>query len=220
MATKNFVPRGNLEGGIGTQSKQWGSGSFGQIQVSSKLSGSASSTGSFGALEIGGGHFTSASLAAGGSGGVSSYTDLTNVPAGIISGSGQLPSGIISGSDQLPSGIVSASVLSSGTQGTITLTTNGVAANIDSGLQIGDSPTFAGLTTTGDITVQGKLTAQEYIVSSSVTTMSVQQASGSTAFGNDQIDVHQFTGSLFVTSSALTIDTLGSVSASALDPFS
>ena len=216
MATKNFVPRGNLEGGIGTQSKQWGSGSFGQIQVSSKLSGSATSTGSFGALEIGGGHFTSASLAAGGSGGVSSYTDLTNVPAGIISGSGQLPSGIISGSDQLPSGIVSASVLSSGTQGTITLTTNGVAANIDSGLQIGDSPTFAGLTTTGDITVQGKLTAQEYIVSSSVTTMSVQQASGSTAFGNDQIDVHQFTGSLFVTSSALTIDTLGSVSASAL----
>ena len=31
--------------------------------------------------------------------------------------------------------------------------------------------------------------------------------------GNDQIDVHQFTGSLFVTSS-LTIDTLGSVSGS------
>ena len=84
MATKNFVPRGNLEGGIGTDSKKWGSGSFGQIQVSSKLSGSASSTGSFGQLVVGGGTFTSASLAAGGSGGVSSYTDLTNVPQELL----------------------------------------------------------------------------------------------------------------------------------------
>ena len=63
MTTKNFVPRGNLEGGIGTDSKQWGSGSFGQVQVSNKVSGSASSTGSFGnvqvsTLKIGGGHFT------------------------------------------------------------------------------------------------------------------------------------------------------------------
>ena len=47
-------------------------------------------TGSFAGLEIGGGTFTSASLAAGGSGGVSSYTDLTNVPVGIVSGSSQI----------------------------------------------------------------------------------------------------------------------------------
>ena len=66
---------------------------------------SGSGTGSFGVINVGGGIFTSASLAAGGSG-VSSYTDLTNVPSGIISGSGQL---LISGSGQLPSGIISGS---------------------------------------------------------------------------------------------------------------
>jgi hypothetical protein len=51
--------------------------------------------------------------------------------------------------------LVSGSALSSGTQGTVTLTTNGVAANVDTGLQTGDSPTFAGLTVTGDLNVTG-----------------------------------------------------------------
>ena len=166
MATKNFVPRGNLEGGIGTQSKKWGSGSFGQIQVSSKLSGSASSTGSFGQIVVGGGTFTSASLAAGGSGGVSSYTDLTNVPANIISGSEQLPSGIISGSSQLPSGIVSASVLSSPTQGTIRLANNGVNTDVDSGLQTADSPTFTGLSISTHITASGNISASGTVFAS------------------------------------------------------
>ena len=90
---------------------------FTAVTSSGDISGSG--TGSFGVINVGGGIFTSASLAAGGSG-VSSYTDLTNVPAGIISGSGQLPSGIISGSGQLPSGLISGSaqitsVLPSGT---------------------------------------------------------------------------------------------------------
>ena len=90
---------------------------FTAVTSSGDISGSG--TGSFGVINVGGGIFTSASLAAGGSG-VSSYTDLTNVPAGIISGSGQLPSGTISGSGQLPSGLISGSaqitsVLPSGT---------------------------------------------------------------------------------------------------------
>jgi len=79
---------------------------FTAVTSSGDISGSG--TGSFGVINVGGGIFTSASLAAGGSG-VSSYTDLTNVPAGIISGSGQLPSGTISGSGQLPSGLISGS---------------------------------------------------------------------------------------------------------------
>ena len=158
MATKNFVPRGNLEGGIGTDSKQWGSGSFGQVQVSNKVSGSASSTGSFGnvqvtTLKIGGGHFTSASLAAGGSGGVSSYTALTNVPVGIVS----------------------SSVPSSPSQGTIRLATNGVNTDVDSGLQTADSPTFVGVTLSG-----GQLTAN---ITGSVSASST--ATGS--FGNLQV---------------------------------
>ena len=52
-------------------------------------------------------------------------------------------------------GVISGSSLSSAAQGTVTLTTNGVAANVDTGLQTGDTPTFAGLTIAGDLTVTG-----------------------------------------------------------------
>ena len=72
-----------------------------------------------------------------------------------------------------------------------------------------DSPTFAGLTTTGDVVVQGTLTAETYIVSSSVTTMSVQQASGSTIFGDSLDDTHQITGSLSVTGSVTAVSFIG-----------
>ena len=62
-------------------------------------------------------------------------------------------SGIVSSSAQIDTnffdidGLVSASSLSSPSQGTVKLTTNGVAGgNVDTGLQTGDSPTFSGLT--------------------------------------------------------------------------
>lgn len=42
-------------------------------------------------------------------GGVTSYTQLTNIPTGIFSSSVQLPTGIISGTAQLPSNIISSS---------------------------------------------------------------------------------------------------------------
>jgi hypothetical protein len=58
-----------------------------------------------------------------------------------------------SGLTGVPTGIVSASVLSSATQGTAVLTTNGVAGStIDLGLETTDSPSFAGVTA-GNITV-------------------------------------------------------------------
>ena len=64
--------------------------------------------------------------------------------------------GVISASAQiLNAGIVSASVLSTPSQGSVTLTTNGVATALDLGVQSGDSPTFAGLTVNGDLTVTG-----------------------------------------------------------------
>jgi|5B_taG_2_1085324.scaffolds.fasta_scaffold00145_25 hypothetical protein len=50
MATKNIVPRANLEGGIGTTSKRWGSGSFQYLTNASTIGGShitGSFTGSF-----------------------------------------------------------------------------------------------------------------------------------------------------------------------------
>jgi hypothetical protein len=59
----------------------------------------------------------------------------------------------------LPSGTVSGSSAASSTQGQFALTTNGVAAAaVDLGLQAGDSPTFAGLTLTGNLEVQGTTT--------------------------------------------------------------
>ena len=53
----------------------------------------------------------------------------------------------------------------------------------------------------GDLIVTGSITAQNYIVSSSVTYMTTSYASGSSAFGDTQADVHQFTGSVQITGS-------------------
>ena len=55
-------------------------------------------------------------------------------------------------------GVVSGSTFSSPSQGTVRATLNGVSQDVDTGLQIGDSPTFTNLTLTGDLTVQGTQT--------------------------------------------------------------
>ena len=53
----------------------------------------------------------------------------------------------------------------------------------------------------GDLSVTGSIIATNYIVSSSVTYMTTSFASGSSMFGNDGNDVHQFTGSVQITGS-------------------
>ena len=58
----------------------------------------------------------------------------------------------------LPANTVSGSSFSSPSQGTVRATINGVNTDVDTGLQTGDSPTFASLTLTGDLTVQGTTT--------------------------------------------------------------
>ena len=45
----------------------------------------------------------------------------------------------------------------------------------------------------GNVVVEGDITAQNYIVSSSVTNITTQELSGSTIFGDDTDDTHQFT---------------------------
>ena len=50
----------------------------------------------------------------------------------------------------------------------------------------------------GNITSLGSVTANQYIVSSSVTNTAIATASGSTAFGDTSDDTHEFTGSLSV----------------------
>ena len=49
---------------------------------------------------------------------------------------------------------------------------------------------------TGNIVAEGNITAQNFIVSSSVTSITYQSLSGSTLFGDDIGDTHRFTGSL------------------------
>lgn len=59
----------------------------------------------------------------------------------------------------------------------------------------------------GDLTVSGSITAHEYILSSSITNIEIQNVSGSSNFGNDLEDTHIFTGSVIVTGS---VDVSGS----------
>ena len=74
---------------------------IGHVTSSGNISGSSSSTASFGTYLGDGSQLT----------GITSVTtsSIQNLGIGIISGSSQLPSGIISGSSQLPSGVVSGS---------------------------------------------------------------------------------------------------------------
>jgi len=50
----------------------------------------------------------------------------------------------------------------------------------------------------GELIVAGNITAQQYIVSSSVTQLTTLQRSGSTIFGDSTDDTHQFTGSILL----------------------
>ena len=84
---------------------------------------------------------------------------------------------------------VSASVLSSPSQGSAVLTTNGVAGlTIDLGLQTGDSPQFVGLTLTGDAAVNGgdiTTTAATFnLVNSNATTVNFAGAATTLNIGN------------------------------------
>jgi hypothetical protein len=88
---------------------------------------------------------------------------------------------------------VSASSLSSGAQGEVTLTTNGVAGStIDLGLQTSDSPTFVGLTLTGNLVVLGTASFQN-TQNLLVGDRFVLFASGSNTAGDGGIIVQQGT---------------------------
>ena len=58
---------------------------------------------------------------------------------------------------------------------------------------------------TGNIDVKGNVTARNFIVSSSVTSIEYQNLSGSTIFGDSADDTHQFTGSIEATNVTASI---------------
>jgi hypothetical protein len=99
-----------------------------------------------------------------------------------------------------------------GTTNAVTFATvdTGQGANelydMDQNVLTTSSPTFADLTATGTVTAQEFHT--EFV------SASIIYQSGSTKFGDTTDDIHQFTGSLAVTGSNLTITTGGNVSGS------
>ena len=66
---------------------------------------------------------------------------------------------------------------------------------------VGHITSSGNIKTTGNIVAEGDITAQRLIVSSSVTNLIIAEKSGSTTFGDDIGDTHRFTGSLVVTGS-------------------
>ena len=89
--------------------------------------------------------------------------------------------------------VISSSVLSSPGQGQVLLTTNGVAGStIDLGLEATDSPTFVGLTLTGDLVVLGTASFQN-TQNLLVADRFILFASGSNTTGDGGIVVQQGT---------------------------
>jgi len=71
------------------------------------------------------------------------------------------------------------------------------------------SNTFNGLQTiNGNLIITGSITANQYVISSSVINETIVFSSGSTIFGNSLDDTHIFTGSLLVTGSLFVTGSL------------
>ena len=105
----------------------------------------------------------------------------------------ELENTLISSSVQIASDITGSWTPSSASFSSRTTTIEG-SGGIQ-GVGTSNSPTFAGLTATGDITTTGDVIAENYIVSSSVTYLTQSFSSGSTIFGDSIDDMHHFTGS-------------------------
>lgn len=115
-----------------------------------------------------GGHVVSGSIP---------FDNLLNIPT-LVSSSIQikdgLPSGVISSSAQVQAigTFISASSIAQTSQGTVQLTNNGVAQTaVDLGLQTSDSPTFAGLTLSGDASGINLTLTGDLVVQGSTTTL-------------------------------------------------
>jgi len=164
------------------------------------------------------------SVPAGTVSGSSQVVDL--LPSGVISGSSQITITESQISDlghftisDLPSGTVSSSAQITITESQISdlthytdsdvktkLNTENVisssaqiVSSLPGGLVSGSAQIISNLE--GQSLSVATLTAETYIVSSSVTHMTTSFSSGSTIFGDDINDTHQFTGSMFVSGS-------------------
>lgn len=156
----------------------------GSIKVNGNITGSLFGTSSYAGFSATSSYidplFISASVVAQGLTGASNWDQILNKP-----------SGLVSSSNQVIGNLVGTNIVSSSTQRSVL------------GLGETDSPTFANGNFTGNVVVDGTLTARTYIVSSSVLDVTTIRESGSTIFGNTFDDTHKFTGSVDITGSLL-----------------
>jgi hypothetical protein len=163
------------------------------------VSGSSTSTGSFGRVEVSSVEGTLVTAA---------QTNVTSV--GTI-GTGVWNSTFGSTANTLISGSANAANIS----GSFTITSSSLASKVTTlegtgtaqGVGTTNSPTFA------DVTATGTVTAQEF--HTEFISASVIYDSGSTRFGDTTDDTHAFTGSLTTSGSSLKIDSVGGYSGSA-----
>lgn len=143
----------------------------------------------------------------------SRLTGIVNgLPAGLISGSQQISNfGFVSSSQwndilNKPAGLVSSSAQTiSNLSGSNIVSSSGQRSVL--GLGESDSPRFASIYATngnfdGNLVVGGTLTAQTYVVSSSIVNIQTVDVSGSTIFGDTSNDTHRFTGSVLINGAA------------------
>ena len=120
--------------------------------------------------------------------------------AGNISSSGYISASAFVGDGSGLTGLTSAAIETYNSSGD-----NRILTSVNSTTVQGE----AGLTFDGsELRVQGDVVAENFIVSSSVTYMTQSFSSGSTIFGDDMSDTHQFTGSVFITGSTTITETL------------
>ena len=105
------------------------------------------------------------------------------------------------------------SILAESSSYVMSTNTSSFLQNTDTG-SLGATSISSTLFVQGDIATSGSITADEYIVNSSVTNVTQSFSSGSTKFGDSLDDKQEFTGSIEITGSLLTIDSVGGVSGS------
>ncbi len=136
-------------------------------------------------------NLNSGSIWVGGSSGVptqiltSSLSVLSALTASYINPSA-LPSGLVSSSTQTIANLVGTGILSG-------------SSTVPAGTVSSSAQVVANLV--GQNVVVSSITAEQYVVSSSVSYITTSFSSGSTKFGDDLNDTHQFTGSLSITGS-------------------
>ena len=179
----------DITGSLTTSGNISSSATITALQYGGNVSGSVTSTGSFGKIKL---------------------SDDTHLNAGVfaISGSsvstasfGMVKIHAIAGNSpitftdtiiQQQNIEVAGHITASGNISNVSTTHVTASGNLDVG---------GNIVTVGDITTQGNIVAKTFIVSSSVSHFTQSFSSGSTIFGDDSGDTHEVTGSLLVTGS-------------------